>query len=160
MREMTVRIKFTKHCLGNVKARDGGGRFLLPRGPGGQVTFLASWHNANVRFASQILGRHQDEVRRMLWDINVDGVVSRDGWYKRYYRVGDKQRYALHESYLPGQVIGVNCVVPSAITDDDLWSLIRIAGQYKGISPWKPGTYGLFEVESIRPRRPVVEPEA
>lgn len=154
MRELTVRLKFTKHCLGNVKARDGSGKFLLPRNPKGFVTFLSSWHQANMRFAAQILGRHQDEIGKILWDIAVDGRVKRDGYHRRYYSVGTgRQRFCVHEAFMPGQVVGINCVVPISISDDDLWRLMQLAGQYKGISPWKPGEYGFFEVESIRSRR-------
>lgn len=154
MRELTVRVRFTKHSLGNVKAKDGSGRFLMPRNLNGLVTFLASWHHANMRFAAQLLGRHQDEVGKVLWDIQVDGHTRKDCWHRRYYSTGTiKQRYTLHESFMPGQVVGINCVVPAAITDDDLWRLLTTAGKYKGLSPWHPGEYGFFEVESIRPRR-------
>lgn len=159
MRELTVRIRFTKHSLGNVK-RPKTGRFAFARNPSsGAVTFLSSWHRANLRFAAQLLGRHQADVEKILWDINVDGVVSRDSWYRRFYTVSgtNKQRYVLHESFTPGQVVGINCVVPASISDDDFWELMRIAGQYKGLSPARPEEFGHFEVVSIRPRRAVVE---
>lgn len=161
MRELTVRIRFTKHCLGNVHAKDGSGRLLLPRTPGGSVAFMASWHLANMRFSAQVLSRHQDEVGKIYWDISVDGVVRSDPWFRRYYRTaaGKKTRFVLHEAFLPDQVVGLNCIVPATITDDDLWQLMRVAGQYKGISPARPGEFGLFEVESIRPRRAAQEVE-
>jgi hypothetical protein len=154
MRELTVRIRFTKHSLGNVKDKDGG-RFSLLRGSEDRsVLFLATWHQANMRFASQLLGRHQDEVAKISWDIQLDGVVRRDCWFRRYYNTAQgKQRYCLHEAFFPGQTVGINCVVPATITDDDLWRLMQIAGRYKGLSPWRPGEYGFFEVVSIRPRR-------
>ena len=153
MRELTVRISFTKHSLGSVKKENG--RFLLARNPAGAVTFLASWHNANMRFAAQILGRHQDEVGKILWDIAVDATVKRDSWFRRYYAVtgSARQRYVLHESFVPGQVVGIYCVVPAAISDDDFWQLMQLAGRYKGLSPARPGEFGNFEVVSIRPRR-------
>lgn len=155
MRELTVRIRFTKHCLGNVKSRDHGGNFLLPRSPQGDVIFLASWHHTNLRFAAQTLGRHQADVNKIHWDILVDGVVRKDCWWRRYYKQPGttKQRYCLHEAFFPGQVVGINCVVPASISDDDFWALMQLAGRYRGISPWKPGEYGFFEVVSIRPRR-------
>lgn len=155
MRELTVRIRFVKHCLGNVK--DGSGRFLLPRSHRGQVTFLASWHHINLRFAAQTLGRHQDEVSKIHWDIHVDGQTRTDCWYRRYYSTGQSRpRFALHEAFMPGQIVGLNCVVPSAISDEDFWRLMQLAGQYRGLSPWRPGEYGFFEIESIRPRRVIV----
>jgi hypothetical protein len=155
MRELTVRIRFIKPALGNVK-QPKTGRFVMPRNPvTGAVTFLASWHRSNMQFASQLLGRHQDEVKKILWDLNVDGVVLPNGWYRRYYTVSGttKERHVLHESFRPGQVVGINCVVPAGIPDDDFWELMRIAGQYKGLSPARPDEFGRFEVESIRPRR-------
>lgn len=166
MRELTVRIRFVKHCLGGVKTGQDG-RWVFLRNPATQaVMFLAAWHRSNLRFAAQLLGRHHGEVTKILWDMNVDGVVLPHGWFHRYHDTqGGKKgrRYAVHEAFLPGQVVGLNCVVPQGISDDDLWQLMRIAGQYKGISPGKPGEYGQFEVVSIRPRRSAPEttgPEA
>jgi hypothetical protein len=155
MRELTVRLRFTKHSLGNVKAKDRSGRFLLPRGPDGRVTFLPTWHRANMLFAAKLLGRHQDEVKKICWDIHVDGVPQRDPWYRRYYSVqgSTRQRFVLHEAFTPGQVVGVNCAVPAAIVDDDLWRLMLLAGQYRGLSPWKPGEWGFFEPDGLLLRR-------
>lgn len=155
MRELTVRIRFTKHSLGNVKIQRTG-RFSFARNPStGAVTFLPTWHQSNMRFASQLLGRHHDEVKKILWDINVDGVLEKNSWFRRYYTVSGttKQRYVLHEAFNPGQTVGVNCVVPAGISDEDFWELMRIAGQYKGLSPARPEEFGHFEVVSIRPRR-------
>ncbi len=154
MRELTIRIRFTKAALGNVKNRDSGGSFLLPRNPQGYVTFLASWHKSNMRFASQVLGRHQDEVDKVCWDIAVDGAVKDDCWHRRYYVAGSgRRRYVLHEAFRAGQEVGVNCVVPQSIPDEDFWRLMQVAGQYRGLSPYKPGEYGFFEVVGLRPRR-------
>lgn len=160
MRELTVRIRFTKQCLGNTHSRDQDDtRLYLPRDPLGRVTFMASWHKANLSLASTILNKHQDEVGKIHWDIAVDGRPQRGAWYKRYYMspVSKKMRYVMHECFLPNQVVGINCLVPLAITDEDLWRLMSLAGQYKGISPCRPGEYGLFVVESIRPRRRMQE---
>lgn len=159
MRELTVRIIFTKHSLGNAKAKDGSGTFYFPRNPRGFVTFLASWHKANMHFAAQVLGKHQDEANKILWDIQVDGTVRQNGFFRRYYGAtsNGKQKFCIHEAFMPGQIIGINCVVPASILDEDFWRLMQLAGQYKGLSPWKPGEYGFFEVESIRPRRTQIE---
>lgn len=160
MREMTVRIRFTRHSLGNVPARDKSGRFSLPRSPSGHVTFMATWHKANMRYAATVLGRHQDEVSKICWDIAVDGVPLKDGWFRRFYTTANgRRRYAVHEMFKQGQVVGINCVVPGSITEDDLWQLMQIAGRYRGLSPFRPTEYGLFDVQSVRPRRVPVIPE-
>jgi len=154
MRELTVRIRFREHCIGNAKEANGGYRLLLPRNPFGRIVFPASWHRSNLRFAAQLLGRHQDEAQKILWDVEVDGYVRKGGWFKRQYQTNDgRPRHALHEAFLPGQVVGINCVVPATIPDDDFISLMNIAGRYKGLSPHGPGQFGFFEVESVRPRR-------
>jgi len=162
MRELTVRIRFVKPALGNVKdqrtGRFGFARNFVTR----QVTFLGTWHRANLVFAARVLGRHQEEVKRILWDVNVDGAVAPDAWYRRYYTkgAGDRARFVLHESFKVGQVVGINCVTPAAISDDDLWQLMQLAGKYRGLSPAKPGEFGHYEVVSIRPRRDAPDPPA
>jgi len=155
MREVTVRIRFTRPCLGNVQdRRHNDGRLVFARTGDGQVMFLPSWHKQNLRLAAQLLGRHQEEVDKIHFDVAVDGALRRDCWYKRYYVGHDrKRRYAWHECFFPGQVVGINCIVPSTISDDDLLQLFNIAGRYRGLSPWKPGEYGHFVVEKITPRR-------
>jgi hypothetical protein len=69
-----------------------------------------------------------------------------------------RQKYALHEAFLSGSVIGINCVLPRDISLDDLWQLLDIAGTYKGISPYKPNEgFGTFRVVSIRKRKRIIE---
>ena len=154
MRELTVRIRFTKHCLGNCKDRQTT-RFMLPRSTDGRhVVFPQTWHKQNLKTAAAILGRHQDEVDKILWDWRVDGRVQRGAWYHRYYgNDNGRKRYCVHESFYAGQVIGLNCVVPNAITDDDFWRLMALAGTYCGLSPYKPHEWGFYEVESLQRRR-------
>ena len=134
MRELTVRIRFLTPCLGNQKLSDGSGRFIFQKSPEGNVIFLASWHHANMRLAAQLLNRFQEDVSKIHWDINVDAKLKKDKWYKNYYR-------------------SPKSIVPSSISNDDFWRLMNKAGQYKGISPWKPGEFGCFDVVSIHPRR-------
>lgn len=159
MRELTVRIRFSVPCLGNVKRKEPSDHFAMPRNQQGLVIFLASWHHANMRLAAQLLSRHQDEVAKIHWDIAVDGVVSKN-WYRRYYCLPNgRRRYSLHEAFFPGQLIGINCAVPTVITDEDLWRLLSIAGRYRGLSPWKPGEFGIYEVESVRSRHVLTDEE-
>ncbi len=155
MRELTVRIRFTRPSLGNVKDAKTGS-FLLPRDTSkSSVIFLPTWHKANFRFAAQLLGRLYDEVNQILWHLRVDGMPA-EQWFRRYGGSG-KRRYALHEAFFDGQEIGINCAVPSRIDDGDFWRLMQIAGQYKGLSPWKPGEWGSFDVVGLLPRRQQIE---
>lgn len=158
MREVTIRIRFLRPSLGAVKAPQGRGEFLLMRDSQKRVMFMPSWHKANMIFAAQLANVHQDEVTKILWDVTIDVVVRKGSWYRRFYKGHNgKDRFVVHEAIMPGTVAGINCVVPSAITDDDLFRLVGLAGKYKGLSHAKPGEFGYFEVESIRPRRSAAE---
>lgn len=152
-RELTVRIRFTRCSLANQKEREKSGRFKFSRSPSGQIIFLAAWHQANFRTTAKLLNLHQDEVNKIFWDINIDGNLRQDCWYKVFGK--GRQRYSLHEAFFPGDVIGINCLVPTAISDEDFWRLMSKCGQYCGLSPWKPGEWGQFEVVSVRPRQAV-----
>ncbi len=151
MRELTVRLRFTRPSLGNVRSdAPSRGCFRLHRDPHGRVVFLASWHRANMELSAKLLGRHQDEVRKILWDVAVVGEVRPDCWHRRYYKTaGGRTRYAQHECLPAGQVVGVRCVVPPGITDDDVRALFALAGRYKGLSQFGCGDFGLFAVEAV-----------
>jgi hypothetical protein len=161
MRELTVSIRFVLPCLGNVRDGSREGRFLLPRSPSGAVMFLASWHQLNMKLAAKMLGRWHTDVKKILWDVEVDGALGADRWYRRYYDnlSGSRRRHVVHEAFLPGQIVGINCVAPPSIPEEDLWALFRLAGKYKGLSPFRPGEYGQFEVESIVARRVMSRPQ-
>lgn len=162
MRELTVRIRFTKHCLGNVKKSQYHDKrkytfFALPRTPEGQITFLPSWWKANMSFAAEVLSRHLDTVKDISFEMFVDGKPDHR-LYRRYF---EASRYALHEAFWPGQVVGFNAVVPASINDEDFLRLLDVAGRFRGISPAKPKDYGFFVVDSIESRRlpePVASP--
>ena len=155
MRELTIRVKFTSPCLGSCRDKDSkDGRLVFARTRDDAIMFMASWHSQNMRLAAKLLGRHQKEVDKILWDVSVESSTPSYRWFRRYYAGRDgKRRFANHEAFMPGQVVSFNCVVPSTISDDDMVQLMNISGRYKGISPWKPGEYGRFEVESITNRR-------
>lgn len=155
MRELTVRIRFVTPCLGNVKELPSG-RYRLPRSPDRKrILFQATWHHTNMALAAQLLGRHQDAVKQILWDVFVDGQPRKyDGWHPIYYtNSGSRTRHVLYEAFLVGQTIGLNCTVPPSISDEDFWSLMQKAGQYRGLSPHRPEEFGRYEVVGIRPRR-------
>ena len=158
MRELSVRIKFTKHCLGNVKKLrhdETSGKkqtyFVLPRTPDGHIVFLPTWWQANMRFAADVLCRHQDKVSEILFDMLVDGKPKPipSNLFRRWY---GRNLFAFHEAFYPGQEVGVNAIVPDEVSDDDFRRLLDLAGRFKGISPARPGEFGLFTVESVRAR--------
>ncbi len=158
MRELSVRIKFTKHCLGNVKQtrhEPTSGKkqtyFVLPRAPDGRVIFLPNWWRQNLRFAAEVACRHQDKVSEILFDMLVDGI-PRPIPEQLYCRKYGRDLFTFHEAFYPGQAVGLNVIVPDTINDDDFYRLMDLAGRFKGISPARPTEYGFFVVESIQPR--------
>lgn len=157
MRELAVRIRFTKDCLGNVKKyvidSNTGQKwpvFLFPRTPDGAVRFEANWFKASIRFAAEVLCRHHKAVEKIHFDIAiVSDYPPEHNFYKRFF---DSRRYVKHEAFRPGDVITVNCVVPSEISDEDFKSLMELVGRFKGVSPYGPREYGFFTVEAVTKR--------
>lgn len=159
MREMTVWICFTMPSLGDVRHRnDPTGNLHFARSQQGAVKFLASWHRRNMHFAALLMGRHVGATDKILWDIRVVGQPERgeSRWYRRYYKVGTNQRtsYSLHEAFQAGATVGINCTVPASISDDDFKQLMETAGRYRGLSPFAPFEYGLYEVVRLERRLP------
>jgi len=157
MRELTVRIKFTSPCLGNAKKfhniRVQGKRkkrtyFVHLRNPSNCVMFLPTWWQAIMRNAADVLSRHQQEVKGIRFALEVDGQPRPipEQLFNRYY---DENRYSRHEAFMAGDTIGVTCVVPDQISDDDFWRLMQYAGKFYGISPCRPGEFGFFTVEKM-----------
>jgi len=155
MRELTVRIKFTTACLGNIKKQSAGDRwpsYLMPRTPDGRVRFEAQWWKHSLKFSAEVLCRHQRAVNDIHFDVSVDGKpdINPENFYRRYL---DGKKFLKHEAFKEGDIIGVNCIVPSQIDDDDFWRLMDRVGRFKGISPFGPREYGFFVVESVNLRK-------
>ena len=113
-----------------------------------------------MRMAAQVVGRYQKAVSQIQWEMEIGCALKRDRWYSRYYNKGGRQRYAVHEAICPGQEVEINCVVPEEISDDGLLELMGVAGRYRGISPYRPGEFGMFQVERISARRPLSEEDS
>lgn len=172
MRELTLKLRFTQPCLGRVKLRrtiiiDGVAKkrsfFIFERNPiDNRVMFMAPWWKAIIQRAAEVQCRLQKEVQAVRFLLEVDGTPRSvpDGAFKHFYK---PHMFSLHEQFAPGDVIGVTCVVPSSISDDDFWSLMDTAGQYYGISAFGPRKYGFFRIEGLHQRsladRPSQVPE-
>jgi hypothetical protein len=159
MRELMVRIRFTSHCLGNVRKhyREKGrlrNYYVLPRNPDDKVIFMPTWWASTMRRAAEILCKHHNEVRQIRFALEVDGNPRPipDQLFRRYF---ESDKFSQHEAFYPGDVIGVTCVVPTAIDDDDFRRLMTIAGKYCGMSPGQPNKeFGYYVVESVTPTMP------
>jgi hypothetical protein len=118
------------------------------RAPDGRVMLLSSWWTALMRYAAEVFGGHHEAAQAIDWDPIIEEDTSD---YKRFYAPG---KFTIHEAYLPGDQITVRAVTPDAISLDDLRELLRIAGRYKGISPYrKDKQYGTFEVINVKLER-------
>lgn len=160
MRELTVRLTFVSACLGNVRKfsrqRDRVHHFyVMPRNPTtGRVMFPPRWWAATLRKAADILCRHQQAVSAIMFSPEIDGAPQPipEKFFRRHLK---RKQYTKHEAFFPGDTIGVTCVVPDTISDDDFISLMRYAGRYCGISPAHPGEFGFYDVQTVRGRSAV-----
>jgi hypothetical protein len=161
MQEVTIRLRFNRECLGAARRVKHSGDFekiiySMPRDPGGRVMFLPTWWSLIVQYASKVANLGQGLVRKIDWDPIIDGHLY-PSWRRIVVTARDdragRTRYCSHEAFRPGDIIGVNAVLPDGLSVDDLYELLSVAGTYKGISPFqKDGeVYGTFEVLSVRP---------
>lgn len=157
MREMVIRIRFTRPCLGNIKVRktfSANGRrkkrtfFVFQRDHVGRVLFQQTAWKALLRRAAETLCRHQQSVGNIQFGLTADGRPQPvpEKFYRRFY---ESDKYSPHEAFFAGDEIGLSCVVPQSISDDDLWRLLVLIGKYYGLSPYRGGDYGHFEVVSV-----------
>jgi len=117
------------------------------RDPEQRVIFKPVWWQSLMRYAAKVLNRHHDAVKGIDWDPVIDGDTR---LFRRYYR---PRQYMLHEAFYPGDVIGVNVVLPDRLTIADFTQLLDVAGRYKGISPYgSDQKYGTFEVMDVKRR--------
>lgn len=165
MQEVTIRIRFTRECLGFAKKPLNKGKgviYRMPRDGSGRVMFLPSWWKANLTYAAKVVGRCHTEATKVVWAGTVDGHLAE---WKRIVSPANggkkKARYALHEAFRPSTIIGVNAILPDGLTIDDFTELLEVVGTYKGISPFQSEseTYGTFEVVSVMPAIRVRRPQ-
>jgi len=157
MQEVSIRLRFIRECLGSAKRRKGRDQtvFRMPRDHRGRVMFLPSWWGSLMDYAAKVNNLGQSLVRKIDWDPIVDGAPRKD-WRRIITPASEdakkRTRYAVHEAFPPGAVIGVNAVLPDGMTVDDFQELLTIAGTYRGISPFRASeeTYGTFEIVSVK----------
>jgi len=143
MQEVHFKIRFNQPCLGHIRSQKGN---KMLRDPDGRVMFLPTWWSSIVAYAARLANVPQELVRKIDWDPVVDGATKP---YKRFYEPG---KFTFHEAFLPGDVVGINCVIPDGMTVEVLRELLEIAGKYQGICPYKPERkQGTFEVINILP---------
>jgi len=153
-RERTVVICFRSPSLGNQKLEDGSGRFVFQRSPEGHILFLPSWHQANLAWASRAVGQYQQDALRVWWEPQIEGTLRENCWVRHYYKKrSGKTCWSVHQAFAPGQIVRAHCAVPERLPDGDLQRLLQKAGEVRGLSPWRPGQYGFFDVLEITRRR-------
>lgn len=148
-RDVTIRLQFTTPSLGGCKQPDGSFHFAKRNG---QVVFPPTLYLASLRFVVQGLGRYFSEIEQIGWDPLVDGRLLPNRWHQVWYSKNGRSKFCVHEAFLAEQIVAINCQAPEAISDEALWLLMQRVGQYRGLSPYKPGQHGHFSVVEILPR--------
>jgi hypothetical protein len=155
VQDVTVKIRFLEPCLGadRMIREKLGVVFCFPRTAAGQVRFHQTWWRAIVTHAARLRHIPTSIIKQIEWTPEVEGSPRlwrrfiHDPTRAEHRRPG----YAQHEAFLPGQVVGLECTLPAALTLADFRGLMEVAGRSRGISPYKPGAHGKFEVVSMQP---------
>lgn len=157
MQEVNIRLRFIRECLGSAQRRKGRDQtvFRMLRDHRGRVMFLPSWWKQLMDYAARVRNLGQALVGRIDWDPIIDGAPRKD-WRRVIVPASadakGRQRYAVHEAFPPGAVVGVNAVLPDGLSVDEFHELLTLAGTYRGISPFKAPdeNYGTFEIVSVK----------
>lgn len=156
MREVIVKLRFNRVCLGAAKRRRHGQVYFgFDRDPTGRVMFMqAAWLSV-MRYAAKLANKHHSVVQKIDWCPVIEGTPRND-WRRTIVSSVNgetKSHYAVHEAFQPGDTISLSCVVPEEIEIEDFERLLEIVGKYKGFSPFNNNTehYGTFEIISIEP---------
>jgi len=151
MQEVQIRLRFNRECLGAAKRKTNSDQIIYGflRDSNRRVMFLPTWWGSLMHYAAKVVNCAHKLVGQINWDPVVDAPPNKT--FRRYLNRGD--RYALHEAFLSGTVIGVKAVLPDGLTIDEFQELLEVSGAYRGISHYQPkdDNYGTFEVESISP---------
>ena len=139
MQEAEITLQFITPCLANGRRPECD---IFDRSPEGAVVFLQSWWRELLIYGSRAFGRHQNTILHVRIHPNIEGVVCR---YRRYW---GPDKYTDHEAFLAGDRITIKAMLPDGITIDDFKTILKLAGGYKGISPyrWQDG-FGRFNVK-------------
>jgi hypothetical protein len=156
MQELEVAIRFTSPSLGNrFDTATNVFRFQRSLVDDSKLVFMPAWHAANMRFAAQLCGRHHKAVTQIFWHMEIAADFDRTAVFRCYgpQRSGKRARWSAHEFLGAGDTAQIRCVVPETISVEELRELCAAAGQYRGLSPWRPKEYGRYEVLAIEPFR-------
>lgn len=158
MEEVCIQLRFNRPCLGVAKRQEGKRTiFRMDRDAAGKVMFMPSAWQGLMRYAAKVANRHQTLVKDIDWNPVIDGEPQRE-WRRWIAPEGDTRRthYALHEAFMPGDVVKITAVLPDGMTRETFRDLLELAGNYRGFSPFNNQTekFGTFEVVSIEPRYP------
>lgn len=142
--ELTVRIRFTTPCIGNVRRND---YDRMQRDTDGNVIFMPTWWRSAFLQAAQSLNKYHDKIKQIRASLRVYGTLSR---IKRRYG-GAAHAYKIHEGYDVGAELEVNFLLPVGMTMEEFGELLEVTGEYVGVSPygWADG-YGHFDVLEVR----------
>jgi len=146
MTEVEAELRFNQPALGGCREQK---IHRMLRDPDGRVMFLPTWWGHLMVFAAQVLGRHHGVVKQINWDPVIEGQTQE---FERFYGQGCFTR---HEAFLPGDCIHVRAVLPATLSVEDFSELLQVAGQYRGISPYRKDKryrFGTFEVLSVQRR--------
>lgn len=158
MEEVSIRLRFNRPCLGSAKRTEGQRTiFKLARDAAHRVMFLPSAWQGLMRYAAKVANEHQALVKLIDWNPIVEMQPATREWRRTIVtqQPGRRPHYALHEAFLPGDIVEVTAVLPDGMTLDSFQGLMQLAGSYRGFSPFNNETekFGTFEVISVQPRR-------
>lgn len=151
MIEVTLRIRFTQPSLGakpTKRPSDGVTVLVMPRTPSGRVMFPPAWWRAIVAHGARVKGGLTSLANKIEWSIELDGQPNI--WNRRVPGSNGRRAGCVHhEAFLPGDLVAVDCVLPPGLPPEVFRQWMEAGGKYLGVSPYKHGAWGRFEVVEV-----------
>lgn len=151
MREVTIKLKFTTPCLGDVRDVPSG-ILRLRRDGVGRVVIMPNVWKLIINKSAPTCGVSPRICKSIRWDPVVDGEPKLfERMWSDESTGGSKRGVDCHESFPAGAIVGIRALVPDDLTPDQLSKILNVAGSFCGVSPWghRHG-FGRFVVEDIR----------
>lgn len=144
MKDATIQIEFTTHCLANSYINNGQQDcFPKDAGTGMLIWQQAWWYSAFTKAIeiTKIKGIKPS-------DVCIDLMIKADtASYKRKYGENNSR---VHEAIFPGKQITINAIVADHVTESTLSAILTKMGTYVGLSPYGHCLgFGHFVVKKI-----------
>lgn len=160
MQEVSVRIRFSRPCLGACMRREKRRvTFVFERDAAQRILFLPGRWTALFVRAARLANQCHSLVRSIAWCPTIVGTPRSDDFPRKTSATATGNRTVtltyLHEQFGPGDTADIMAELPDGMSLENFRELLSLVGKHWGFSPFGTTTdrFGTFDVVTVQPRR-------